>query len=76
MPPDTLDPLPTDNMVTSGLTEVIVPPAPAVESAEPGISIVNLKHVVGINGTNYGPGEGIHVPTDAFALWGPAQATE
>lgn len=62
-----------DALIKSGLKSEIVPPSEP-KPLENGYSRVNLKHVVILNGKQYGPGEDVDVPTDAFEVWRHALA--
>lgn len=63
-------------MVTQDSLKPVVVPAALPVSLPAGLTKVNLKHVVGINGANYGPGKDILVPTDAFQSWRHALADD
>ncbi len=70
-------------VTTETMKEKVVPPAepepvPEPESKSAPSEVkhvkVNLKTVVCINGTTYGPGVGVLVPADAFEVWKHALA--
>lgn len=66
---------PDDFAVTSSsLSAPVVPAAEPVAAITEGFSKVNLAEVCCINGSKYGPGVGIEVPTDAFQIWRHALA--
>lgn len=54
----------------------VVPFKEAQLASDPKFTKVNLAERICINGVSQGPGEGIWVPTDAFSVWGPAQAKD
>lgn len=73
-PPPPADKLVDVPTVVDTFTVVKVQAKESELAADPAWTRVNLAHVVGINGINYGPGENILVPTASFEVWRHAEA--